>query len=104
MSGINLAPEEKNIWRVVAAVIQLMQGRCNSVGTVTLRANQTTTVVAAPNCGKGSKVFLFPQTLNAAAALSTTYIQAADVLSKSFTVTHASAPSTDRTFSFDARG
>lgn len=104
MSGINLAPEETNIWRVVAAVIQLMQGRCNSVGTVTLRANQTTTVVAAPNCGKGSNISLNPKTATAAAALATTYVQAADVLNRSFTITHLSTAATDKTFGWDARG
>lgn len=108
MSGINLAPEETNIWRIVQAIIQLMQGRSNAVGEVTLRANQTTTVVtktvhrAAVNVGADSEVFLTPRTANAAAALATTWVSA--VGQGTFTITHASNAQIDKLFGFEARG
>lgn len=104
MSGINLSPEERQIWRIVNAVIQINQGRNDAGGTVTLRANQTTTVVEAPNCGKDSRVKLTPNTSNAAAALGTTYIKRGDVVAGGFTITHASAASTDRDFWWEATG
>lgn len=106
--AIQLSTEEKNLWRVVQAVIQLIQGRSNAVGTVTLRNGQTTTTVtklidpAAINVALGSKVFLEPETANAAAARATTYISA--VGQGTFTITHANAATTDRTFSFHCIG
>ncbi|MFA6267861.1 MAG: hypothetical protein WC670_19360 [Pseudolabrys sp.] len=108
MSGINLSPEEKAIHRVVAAVRQLMQGRSNAVGQVTLTAGQTTTVVTsavakgAANIGIDSEVMLSPRTANAAAALATTYVSS--ILQGSFTITHANNAQTDRIFGFEARG
>lgn len=102
--AIVLQPEEKNLWRVVQAIIQLTQGRSNSTGVVTLAAGVTVTVVSAVNCSKGSRVFLTPETANAAAALATTYIKATDILQGSFTITHANTGTTDRTFGWDARG
>lgn len=108
MSGINLSPEETNLWRVVQAIIQLMQGRSNAVGEVTLRANQTTTVVtkavhrAAVNVSTDSEVFLTPRTANAAAALTNVFVSS--VGQGTFTLTHSSVASTDRTYGFEARG
>lgn len=85
-----------------------MQGRSNAVGQVTLRAGQTTTTVtktehrAAVNVSQDSEVFLTPRTANAAGAVATSYIS--DVSQGSFTITHANAPSTDRTFGWVALG
>ena len=104
MSGINLAPKETAIWRIVDAIRQLAQGRTNSVGTVTLRAGQTTTVVVANTCSTTSRVFLTPQTANAAAVMLTTFVTQANTLQGSFTITHANAASIDRTFGWDVRG
>lgn len=98
--AIQLLPTEKDVRRIVDAVIQLVLGRQNSIGDVTLRAGQTFTVVSFPNCSKDCRVFLFPQTANAAAAVPTTYILRANILQLGFTITHANAGSTDRTFSF----
>ena len=108
MSGINLAPEETNTYRIVQAIIQLLQGRSNAVGTVTLRANQTTTVVtkavhrAAVNVSADSEVFLTPRTANAAAALTNVYVSS--IVQGGFVLTHASTATTDRTYGFEARG
>lgn len=82
------------------AINQLVEGRGNNVGDVTLRAGFTTTVVDFQNCSLDCRVFLEPQTANAAAALATTYILRADILNGQFTITHANAGSIDRTFSF----
>lgn len=98
--AIKLQPGEKNLQRVVDSVNELIEGRQNSVGDVTLRANQTTTTVAFPNCSKDCRIFLEPQTANAAAALATTYIRPVDILQRSFTITHANNAQVDKTFSF----
>src|SRR3569833_1091598 len=102
MSGINLSTEEKSVPRIVAAIIQLMQGRSNAVGEVTLRANQTTTVVtkavsqAAVNVSMDSEVFLSPRTANAAAVFKDCWISATG--QGTFTITHPSNADADKTF------
>lgn len=109
--AIQLQRGERDLQKIVDAIIQLNQGRQNSVGTITLTPGQTTTVVtrslpvgsivgAAANCSPDARVFLFPQTANAAAALATTYILAANIILSQFTITHANNAQVDRTFSF----
>jgi hypothetical protein len=102
--AIQLQPGERDPKRIVDAIIQLVQGRQNSIGDVTLRANQATTVVTFKNCSKDCRVFLEPQTANAAAALATTYIAPANILQGSFTINHANNAQVDKTFSFICAG
>lgn len=98
--AIQLLPEETSVRRIVQAIIELVTGRQNSVGDVTLTAGAASTVVPFPNCSKDCRVFLFPQTANAAAALATTFILRANIVQKQFTITHANNGQTDKTFSF----
>lgn len=79
---------------------QLIDGRNNAVGTVTLTANVTTTVVARTNANANAYVFLMPLTANAAGAVATTYCLAANITKSGFTLTHANAVSVDRTFAY----
>lgn len=105
MSGNYPALGEPNLARLVQSVRDLYQGRSNATGSFTLAvAPATTTVVAATNCGDGSKILLTPRTANAAAALATTYILAASVVRGQFTVTHASSAQADRTFGYAIAG
>lgn len=96
--AIQIRPEERDPQRFNDAIRQLVEGRGNNIGTVTLRAGQTTTTVSFPNCSKDCQVFLTPRTANAAAALPSTYISV--VSQGSFTITHANAVSVDRTFGY----
>ena len=93
-----LAPEERELRKVIFAVNQLIRGRSNATGTVTLTAGATSTVVANTNFNASAEAFLFPRTANAAGALATTYatISTAGTL----TIVHANAASTDRTFGY----
>jgi hypothetical protein len=104
MSALIVQTQEKDLTKFALALQQLAAGRSNAVGTVTLRDGQTTTTVTAPNCGAGSKVFLFPATANAAAVVATTYILAANVTAGQFIVTHASDSDTDQTFYYVCLG
>jgi len=106
VSGINLAPGETNAGRIVAAIRQLIAGRSNAAGAVTLNANATSTTVVAPNCAAGSEIFLFPRSANAAAEVKngTIYVPGANVANRSFVITHANNAQTDRTFSYLAIG
>ena len=102
MTATVVSPDEKNPRTIIFSLNELTRGRSNATGTFDLTASVTTTVVQAQNCAIGSQVFLSPKTANAAGALATTYIS--DIANGSFTVTHASAVSTDRTFGFVCLG
>lgn len=86
--------------RLVDSVIQLVLGRQNSIGDVKLTAGAALTTVSFQNCSKDCRVFLFPQTANAAAAVATTYILKTEIGQGSFIIRHANAGTTDRDFSF----
>lgn len=93
---------DKAGWRrLVDATIQIVTGRQNSVGDVTLAVSPaTSTVVSFPNCSRDCRVFLFPQTTHAAAALATTFIKKSDIGQGSFVITHAASANVDSNWSF----
>jgi hypothetical protein len=99
-----IPPADADPRKIVAAIRQLAEGRSNAVGMVTLAAGAAATIVNAPTCGGGTKIFLFPATANAAAALATTYVAGANIVAGQFTVTHANNAQTDRTFHWLAIG
>jgi hypothetical protein len=86
------------------AIQQLSAGRSNAVGTVTLRASQTSTTVSDPNCASGTVPNLVATTADAAAALATTFIPVASIANGSFVIQHASVASVDRTFLYALHG
>ena len=89
--------------REVARVIRnLVDGKVNSTGTVTLTASTTTTTVSDQRAGGDSVILLMPRTANAATAASTTYVSAR--AKQSFTLTHANNAQTDRTCGYAILG
>mgnify|MGYP001580758607 CR=1 FL=1 len=96
--------EESNVSRIVRSIRELWEGRSNAVGEFTLAANAAATVVSADNCGENSRIALTPRTANAAGALATTYITAANVVPGQFTVTHANNAQADKTFGYSLSG
>lgn len=101
-SGLYINPTEQDQVKQNQAIRQLIEGRSNAVGTVTLTANAGSTVVTAPSCGPNSCVFLFPTTANAAAIVAATYVSA--VAAGTFTVTHTNNANADKTFFWVALG
>jgi hypothetical protein len=85
---------------VAAAAAIAMQGKINAVTSVTLTANVTTTVITDPRLTINSFVGFDPTTANAAAELAagTIYALTANRNNASWTLTHANAATTDRTF------
>lgn len=81
---------------------QVVKGRGNNTGTVTLTANAASTVVADNQFESSMVPALTPTTANAAAALATTYVSARAY--GSFTLTHANNAQTDKTFLYTRRG
>lgn len=99
-----LGPAEVDLFKIVATINQLCQGRNNATGTVTLTANVTTTVVQAPNCSTGASVLLSPLTAHASAEDAAGGRFTSTISNGSFTVTHANNAQTDRTYSWAAIG
>jgi len=80
------------------AINRVISGQMDNYGAVTLTVSATTTVVTDARMSVDGNVLLMPTTANAAGAITTTYVSARD--NGSFTLTHASAASTDRTFGY----
>lgn len=93
-------PVNVHLWNLTDAINSLIDGRSNATGTLTLAAGTTTTVVTDNKFESSMVVLLQPTTANAAGALSTTYITDANKGKGTFTVTHANAATTDRTFRY----
>ena len=104
MSGPPLAPSEMRAYAIVNAIRQLMQGRSNAAGTVTLAAGAASTAVVAPNCAPTAQVFLFPKTAHAAAEIAAGGCYVSAVAAGTFAVTHANNTQTDRTFAYVCLG
>lgn len=106
MSGIHLSPGEKSVTPVVNAVRQIVQGRDDASGIVTLTANTTTTLVPAPNTAPTSHIILSPATAAAAAEWKngTIYVNQSDISQGQFIITHSSSSTSGRTVFWAARG
>ena len=99
-----LALTEKDQRKQNIALNQLMEGRSNATGTVTLSSTgATSTSVTAPTCGAGSAIFMFPQT-SIAQSSAAAYVASTDVVAGSFIVHHSSSTSTSRRFYWVALG
>lgn len=85
---------------VVNTVNQLLDGRSNNAGTVTLTINVASSAVADKRAGKDSVIVFMPTTANATAEVGsgTMYISARG--KQTFTITHANNAQADRTFGY----
>lgn len=93
----NVVLDREFLKHLVGIVNNIMRGKTNNRGEVTLTASATSTTVTDPNVGASSTIVLSPLTANAAGALSTTYITAGN---GSFEITHANNAQTDRDFRY----
>lgn len=111
MSNYEGAPESMAdpiewCFRISRIVNNIMKGRTNNVGTVTLTANSATSVVtlAKGQLSQDSAIIFDPLTATAATELygSTMYVLTAsrDVTNKQFTITHANSAVTTRSFRY----
>lgn len=81
---------------------ELLKGRANNVGEVTLDANTTTTTISDIRIKLSMTAVLIPRTANAAAAMTNVYISA--VADGSITLTHSNTATVDRTFDYVLHG
>ena len=91
---------------LIRAVNNLLLGKMNVGGTVTLAANVATTTLTDARLGFETNVVLVPTTANAAAELGagTLYISETGRVNESVVITHANNAQTDRTFRFSFIG
>ena len=95
-----LQPHEKDLYAIVSTTNELVDGRSNNVGSVTLTPGATSTAVNFPTAAVSSMIALSARTLSA----STTPWYIITKLNGSFVIGHDSQPATDRTFDFSAVG
>lgn len=95
---------ETDLKKIVLAIQQLAAGRSNAVGSVTLTASAATTTVTDKNCAVGSTPILTATTANAATEVGNGTMYVSAVGNGSFTITHANAATTGRTFLYAIHG
>ena len=95
-------PSAENLqrWAQIVAVVvnRLLLGKLNCTGDVTLTASSTTTTLTDARITASSVICFMPTTENAAYAHTT--LRVTDRANGSATLTHASDPTTDRTFGY----
>lgn len=84
------------------ALSGLANGRSNAIGSVTLTASATTTVVTDSNVSADSVIALMPTTATAVSADTLVYVSA--VTDGTFTLTHDNNAAIDRTFKYSIQG
>jgi len=97
-------PELNREWvRKVAEILNnVMLGRTNNTGTVTLTANDTTTTIADKRLGPKSVLTFMPTTANAATAMTSIYVSSRG--KQTATLTHDNTADVDRTLSYAIQG
>jgi hypothetical protein len=91
-------------WLIGIAEIlrQMMTGKLNATGSVTLTANSATTTLTDSRLGIGSVVLFDPTTATAATELygATMYVLTANRSNGSWVITHANNATVTRTFKY----
>lgn len=90
--------------RLQDKINELLRGKLNTVAEITLTASQASTVITDELVGPSSQISLEPTTANAAAEKAAGAMWVSTYGNGSYTVTHANAASTDRTFRVNVTG
>jgi hypothetical protein len=90
------------IRKVAEVVNQILDGKINSIGSVTLTASSATTTLTDLRIGVTSKIFFSPTTANAATATANLRVTATG--KQTATLTHANNSQTDRAFDYVVLG
>lgn len=92
------------ITRVQQTINEMLKGRGNQTGTVTLTANAATTTLTDNLLTADSVVVFMPTTANAAAEIGAGGMYVSARNNGSFTITHANNAQTDRVFYYSRHG
>jgi hypothetical protein len=97
----SLPTNETRTWAIINTIQQIIRGRTNATGTVTLETGTTTTTVQDDNVAPGDTILLSPQNADAADELLTVWVSA--TAKGEFTLTHSNDVTT-RTFRYLVAG
>lgn len=93
----NVQQSDNFLKKIVLVVNNLVNGKTNNIGEVTLNPSATSTVVSNNLVNPNSMILLEALTANAASHVTHVYVVAGD---KNFTIFHNSSPQTDRTHKY----
>ena len=101
INSFSTLPPDSATSRQVSQVVNLLvDGKSNNLGTLTLSSSSTTTVVTDLRVGENSCILLMPTTSNA--ANENVFVSSRG--KQTFTLTHANASTTDRSFVYAVIG
>jgi len=92
----------KHRFFLASAINNILRGKLNNTGTVTLTASSATSTLTDIRIGKDSVIFLQPTTANAAGEVATLYLGTPG--DGTVTINHANNSQTDRTFKYTIIG
>lgn len=97
-----LSSHETNPRRISSAVNNVIDGRTDNYGSVTLTASASSTTVNTSGLmvSENSTIILTPRSANAAAEQAAGTLYVSTKANQSFTLTHANNAQTDRTFDY----
>lgn len=96
----NAKADDLSIKSIVRVINNIMRGKTNNTGNVTLTAASAATDVADVNVGGESLIIFMPMTANAAIELGNSTMYVSSTGKKTFTITHDNNAQTDRTFRY----
>lgn len=93
---------KEHLYKVGTAVNNILRGKTNNTGSVTLTANAASTTLSDNRIGANSNIHLHPTTANAAAALTNVYFSTPG--KGTVVINHANNAQTDRVFNYSIVG
>jgi len=95
-----LSPLANDAREVATIVNNILDGKINATGTVTLTASAASTAVTEDRAGATSVILFMPTTANAAAEQAAGGMYVSSRGKQTFTITHANNTQSDRTFGY----
>lgn len=90
--------DSEHIRKVAEVINNLIVGRTNATGTVTLTQSDTTTTLTDTRIGPNTVITFQPTTANAATATGNLYVSS--IGKQTATLTHANTADADKTFKY----
>lgn len=102
--GVDIDSEDHTAWlrQITEVVNNLLNGKINNNGTVTLTASSATSTLTDSRIGANSVIHLMPTTINAAGEIPNIYF--GTFAKGSCVITHPNNAKSDRTFSYTVTG
>tara|TARA_S200002703_G_C3700544_1_gene215138 strand:- start:382 stop:711 length:330 start_codon:yes stop_codon:yes gene_type:complete len=95
---LSIPDTEQHLRLVSTSLNNTINGKLNSTGSITLRANQTTTTLTDARIGGNSVIVFMPTSANGRTGLNGLHVSAR--ASGSATLTHASSGNSDQNLSY----